>query len=425
MNVDHIVDNTNDRGPGWKFLMAGLFIFTTAANCSIAASQIGLGISLLALIYLIYVGNEKKHSTVVDAPFAFFFFAGVISLFNAEQKLYGFEALRQFLIILVFYIGLWPQISGKLQKKLLGNFLTFAAIVAAASIIKFYFFDLPAGIERAQGFFSMPITFGETMSISSLICLTWLCAKLNSRRTRAALILCLTFTVTALVLSSARGACLGFFAGVGSLVFVLPRKAWLASLLTIIYMLLAIHFLGDPSRGIASFSPNQNLAAFDRGIESTFEEAGLGSNVQRIRIWQMGYKILAENHAFGVGIRHVKQWYHRFASDFERENDIIWGHHHNNLMQQMAQMGIIGLIAFVWFMLSLAIYIYRATRRRAECFNSTMAKAAIAIFVFFTVAGMTEHIWGDEEVAMLFLFSIALLLNPYAASCDSTADSSG
>lgn len=382
----------------------GLFVYAIAGNFSISASQTGLSLSLIGFIGLYRLGRVSIRRTPLEKPFAFLIAAAVLSCFRANEAFKALSEIKSFLIIMVFYLAYWPEMSKEFQNRLLNTFIFSAVLV---SIVNNY--NILAGItegKHTKGFFSMCITFGECMSLAGLAALLRLALPSKTKTDYLINLFALLLISVSMIMSLTRGAWLGFIAGSGVLAIRFPRR--LVPLLLILALGASIIALQHPAfkERLTGFNMKKTIEAANRPMSLNNESIALFSNLQRLYIWLRGFKMTDSAFVFGVGARNVKTHYKRLAGEFEHRLNLIWGHQHNNFMQIFAMYGIIGLIAFFYFIIETVKFLLGG---KAD--ENGLSLGAIAIFAGFLFFGFTEYSWGDEEVIMMAMFLTGLLMN--------------
>jgi len=409
MNETKITENSAFYPPAnlcWAdyLYIFGLFVYAIAGNFSISASQTGLSLSLIGFIGLYRLGRVNIRRTPLEKPFAFLIAAAVLSCFRANESFKALSEIKSFLIIMVFYLTYWPEMSKDFQNRLLSTFIFSAVLV---SIVNNY--NILAGFsegKHTRGFFSMCITFGECMSLAGLTVLLRLGLPSKSKTEYMLHLIALLFISVSMIQSLTRGAWLGFFAGSTILAVRFPRK--LVPLLLILALVASIIALQHPAfkERLTGFNMKKTIEAANRPMSLNNESIALFSNLQRLYIWLRGFKMTDNAFVFGVGARNVKTHYKRLAGEYEHRLNLIWGHQHNNFMQIFAMYGIIGLIAFFYFIIETVKFLIAGKLDR-----NSLSTGAIAIFSGFLFFGFTEYSWGDEEVIMMAMFLTGLLMN--------------
>jgi O-antigen ligase len=391
-----------------------LLAFAFVCNFSISLSQISLGLALIAAIFLWRSGQLRVWKTPVISAFAFFAFAGGLSLFGAEDKLKALVEMKKFLLLGVFFLFWYPEIKPCLQKRLLSLFVFTATLVAVSSLYD-YFMGLTIE-DRARGFFSTSITFGECQVMALLLLLTWFLSGSESTKETGLLVLSFSIIMGSVLVNMTRGAWLGFLAGSILLFVRFPRKMLPLALILGLFVFPAIYFSPAIKQRVASFSLKQNLENLNNNINSEFNSGEMRSNFERLNIWTRGFKIVESRFIFGLGMNNVKSAYRKLATDYEKKNPhLIYGHQHSNFMQFFTMTGLLGLTAFFIFLMRMFRFLLNRSKTNSLAWNQKISSGAPAIFLCFVITGLTEYSWSDEEVAMMAFFLVGLLMNHRAA----------
>ncbi len=402
--------------PVWagRLYSAGLFIFAFCCNFSISASQIGLGLALIGCVGLYRLGGIKLRTTPLDLPFAFLALTGIISVFRAEDLSRAVPEIRSYLVIACFYLSYWYDMSEEQLKRLLIVYITSAALVGIVNGIRTPYQTLTGN--RARGFFSTSMTFAECQAMALLvICVIFATIKRDLIR-QSLLLLAAAATSYSLILSKVRSAWLGLFFGITVLFFHFPKKTALAML----FVLAAVSpvAIADPDvqDRLLSFLPSKTAEIAQAKIDDHFTSSSLQGTYHRLTIWLRGIQMLENHFVFGVGLNNTKPWFRHFASKYEIDNNMVWGHQHNNFVQILASTGLFGLIAFINFIIATLIFIWQACSNPQNSWSKMVSAGAMAVFLCFLASGIGEYSWGDEEVAMMALFLLGLLMNRHDAS---------
>ncbi|HAE40751.1 MAG TPA: hypothetical protein DCG57_19275 [Candidatus Riflebacteria bacterium] len=388
-----------------KLFIAGLMIYAFSSSFSIAASQIGLGLSLIAFIALYRAGKICMNSTSFDKPYAFLVLTGILAAFRAEMPIVAIKGLKTLLIILCFVLPYWRQLNNTLRFKLLGLSAFSATLVAAFAILTVYFGTAPG--ERATGFYSMSLTFGECQAMLSLMILAWFCRDNNSPKSSGILLIAFVITATAVFLSLQRGVWIGFTGGVIYLLFWRCKKIMTAVILLLIILApVAYHHEAFHNR-LSGFNIRKTLDLYNKNpFSSEFEDGVFEANYLRPTTWTRGFQMIKDRPVFGVGHKNLKYWYEKLSSEYEHHRCFIFSHQHSNFMQMLAAGGIISLLAFFYTVIAVLKFVIMT-----DSGKNFRQHAAAAIFIAFILFGLTENAWGDEEVSMMAFFFTGLLLS--------------
>jgi O-antigen ligase len=113
----------------------------------------------------------------------------------------------------------------------------------------------------------------------------------------------------------------------------------------------------------------------------------------------------------GVGDIDLGNLYRKYKDAHLKEN---FGHLHNNFMQWLVTLGIVGFIAVLFLMVSiLRINAKIYSEVKDEPFASSFALGSIASFIGFLASGLGEYNFGDQEIITMVWFSLGLNLAFY------------
>lgn len=198
-----------------------------------------------------------------------------------------------------------------------------------------------------------------------------------------------------------------------ALAVTLSRNVWVGALLAVSVLLVARRprlLVGVPIvLAVAlTFSPVRQRAL------SMFDPSN-ATNQDRVSMLKSGVAMIRDHWLTGVGPNRVPAEYlahykRADAVDPPDQPGSTRAHLHNVLVQIAAERGLPALAAWLWFVASAAVGLWRRMRRGPA---PAIAAAGLAAIVAMLAAGLFEHNFGDSEFLMLFLGLITL---PYAAS---------
>lgn len=192
-----------------------------------------------------------------------------------------------------------------------------------------------------------------------------------------------------LVITLKRGPWLGVFAALCILGFLLSRRL----LLIVAATTLTIFLLFSPAK--------ERFFA----IEEHFNIAG-----GRKTMWLMGID-LAQRFPLGLGLKNAS-----FMRSIDPTLPDRHRHMHNNLLNIAVETGWLGLLTFVWCIVSLLRLGFVAwLKNRSSPALSARVRALLFLLLAnailaWQVAGLVEYNFGDGEVRTMALFFIGLLL---------------
>lgn len=365
------------------------------------SSSLDSGQLLLFLTFAAWIARglaRRKISlprTFLNLPFLLLISIGLVSLLGARSVELGIRELMKWvemLAVLLLVVDLgsegFGEIEGQMEYSVLGGpprvlWIVGMLLLAGVSqaLIGIWQFALRGdGPEhflvlerfyRAYGTFEQPNPFGGFMNLSALLAigilvglvgLWWRGMKDGERETKdgrrriggrvlvvGGLVLLAAFlTSLALVLSWSRGAWLGFAAGLGAMVFFGPRRRIYGLLLLGLIIVLFALGLGS---GRLPAAVTVRLTGFVqdfrlgdvRGVDINDENYSV---LERQAHWQAGLDMLNDNVLLGVGFGNYAAAYPEYAL-------VNWpdplGHAHNYYINLLAEVGVLGLLAYLFF----------------------------------------------------------------------------
>lgn len=409
-----------EQDSGWagKLYTAGLFLFAFTCNFSISAAQISLGLALIGFTGLYLTGKIAVRPTPLDKPFAFFALAGFLSIFRAEEFSLALTEMKTYLRILCFYLVYWYSMSESVQKKLIGTYVFSAGLLAVINGLRMP--TLEHSGNRAIGFFSMAMTFGECQALGLLV-IIFLAGFIHKNfATRAFLLLAGVATAYSVLLAMVRCAWLGVLAGLPIIFFSFPKRTMLISLVILIAIIPMVFANPDIQDRFAALNPELNAEiAAGQNQERLNASSSLQSSLIRMTIWWRGFLMTENNFLFGVGLENIEGIHKRLVKNTGKKGEDPWGHQHNNFMQFLVSTGFVGLIAFFYFIIAALKFFAQPFRTTVTSWSHSLSLGSLAIFICFLTFGIGEFSWGDEEVTMMALFLTGLMMNRQPEGYDS------
>jgi O-antigen ligase len=206
----------------------------------------------------------------------------------------------------------------------------------------------------------------------------------------------------ALVVSKSRGPWIAAAAMV-FLACLLHRNVSFYKRLALIYLPIALCF----------FAPSLR----DRAVSIT--NPTYNSNSERLEMWQAGRRMIRDHPFLGVGTGTMTE----MSSSYQmlaRRREGPWGHLHNTYVNVAAERGLLGLAAFLLFILALASELWRGYRTANAVTqvvtpngvedSKIIILTGLLSLAGWLVAGLTETIAHDSNVLMMFYFVMGLAL---------------
>jgi putative inorganic carbon (HCO3(-)) transporter len=375
------------------------------AMVSIAASQILLGLAIVAIFIRSMVTRTPLRWPRITAPLALFAVWTVLSLAASGHVREGWPQIRKLYVYLTVFV-LYSAVRNLRQVRwiafgsIAGATLSaawgleqFARKYAAAKAVHQDFYTAYVG-SRITGFMGHWMTFSGEMMIALLLAGSLLLfAFSQERRAVAALLVAAVLIGCGLVAAETRSMWGG--AAAGGLYLLWSRKRWLVALIP---MLLAVLYIGN------AFGLRERMASI------VAPRGDVDSNAHRALLRRVGRQMIQAHPLLGVGPEQVARQFDAYLpADVPRPipSSYYIGHLHNIYYHYAAERGLPALAALLW-MLGLALYDFLAGLRRmpAGAPARWFLHAAVAVIFAVMLAGFFELNLGDSEVLAGFLATL-------------------
>jgi putative inorganic carbon (HCO3(-)) transporter len=313
-----------------------------------------------------------------------FLAAAGLSLWDAvELQVYGLPELVKWLLVLSLFWLVVDYVDGRRVAWLVGGLLLIGAFQAIVGLWQFglrgtgpdHFAIVAERLYRAYGTFEQPNPYagfmGLTFALGVGILADWLVRLFRDGertlgfRVAGLLLLATCLMGAALLASWSRGAWLGMGVAILVMVAALPRRAWLG-----LGMVLLV-IVGTPALYTTGLLPSpvaERLTDFTQYAQ--FEDVrGVGINdanyavVERLAHWQAALDMWRANFWTGVGFGDYEPAYAAFRL---LNWPIALGHAHNYYLNIGAEIGFIGLLAYVLLWAMVFFTTWRLTRREPK-----------------------------------------------------------
>ena len=376
---------------------------------SVAASQILLFPALIASWNLVRSRKSVLRSMRgVLIPLVLFCVWTVLAACIAQDKGLAFMATRKFYMLLL--VPLVPVITIG-DKKLSWIYKAIFPVALLSAIIGIIQYILKPDkhnlLDRITGSMSTWMTYSGLLMLA-LVLLTAYGLHVRPKKAilwiPAAAIMALTI-VLSLTRSSVLGAYIGICVILILMVCIEKRKRFIVLFIGMILFPFILYCI----------APN----SIQQRFHSAFDPEDPNTH-NRIVLYSTSIRIIRDNPWFGVGPDNVKTE----ALKYRNENEFpkyLYQHMHNNCLQITAEIGLPGLLFWLWFMVRLvwdSLRVYRYGQTALFPLNQSgtketvvAASAALGVWAALMTAGMFEYNFGDSEVLTLFLFLVSA---PYA-----------
>ena len=366
-----------------------LIILGCFLSISISISQITLGVLLLCLI--IYIFDNRYNIIKNDLYFLLFFLywiSAILSTFLGSEYALLVKGLKSPWPMLIFFVSLYFVNKKNINYVV----LAFAIGLFVMSISSFYYYFTLGQVDyryfRSHSFAGPYMITAHLLSIGIIFLIAVVLSKIEKRKWFVLFyIITSVLSCYALFLTATRMP-LFTVAVVTGIMFILKLR-WKGFILAVcLFIVFASYMILDPYMA----------ARFNNFFEGFKNPAT--SHGWRIALWKNSFVLLKEYPLFGIGDGAFEQ----LIKPLMPKNVILpMSHAHNSFVMHFVTYGIFGIITFILFYGKIFIDLVK------NMFSSPYAFIGLAVFIAYTIEGMTENNFGLSLSSMQALFIIGLM----------------
>jgi putative inorganic carbon (HCO3(-)) transporter len=319
----------------------------------------------IVLVFLL--STETFLKTSLEWPKAFFnlplsLFLAIIlisSLFSLDgtDAIFGeymrFEGLLSWFTYLLLYLVAFRFLRTQSKAlSILKLWLASASLVAVVAILQYFGLDIFSEFKgtfegRSYATFGNPVILANYLVLTFPLALTclWRAENFFLRITYAA---CTLLLLLAVMASYSRAGWLGFFFGFVTFLFGvgwLGGLSWrrllalTGSVILVLFLLYLVISITDTPLALR--------------LSNTFQLKS-GTTATRIEIWKSTLHLINERPLVGYGLDNFRSIFPRYQSLrlIRLEPGTTDDRPHNDLLQMASSMGLLGLLAYLWFIIS-------------------------------------------------------------------------
>lgn len=378
----------------------GLLVFVVFSPFSIAGAQTGLTLAILGwLLKFIYNKKITWQSSFLDKPIIIYFAVLIITAFFSQNRLVSFVSIKEEWLFLLFFLLVNNIEEIDFAKKLVNIIIIITSIVAIYSIVQHYtgldiyhsWKMLPeAGTNkfRSEGNFSIPLTYGFYTMVISFLSFS-LASYEKNKNWRIFYYLATFLCITGNLFSYTRGTFLAqIFGFIVYFIFRGKGKIKLELPLVIAYFIL-IYFV-DPNilHRAKYITQAQNIASTDI----------------RTVIWTTSFRIFLDYPIFGIGVGNFKIFYEKYLTVPSE----IFGHAHNDFLNYAVNMGVLGLLVFIFLWVVIWFYFKNRFKQIQGDFFKPILLSALVITSAYLLSAQFQCFFTDATDNMVLFFVLGL-----------------
>jgi O-antigen ligase len=361
-----------------------LLMFVASLQVSIAVANILLTAVLLGWVALLVRDGVKPSAPPFFIPllvYAGWTLVATIFSYNFQVSLIDDKQL----VLLLLVPAVYHLARGERATRVIDVIVSVGAASAAFGIIQYGILQYDNLGQRPQGALTHYMTYSGVLML--VICAA-VARLVFGREGRTWPALVMPALVVALALTFTRSATVGALTGVATLLALKNFR-----LIGVLPILVAVVFAVAPDTVTARM-----VSVFDMQDPTI---------VDRVAMMRTGVAIIKEEPLTGIGPDMVPRVYAEFRDP--SAVNAVNPHLHNVPLQIAAERGLPALAIWIWFVVALALALWRMFRAGE---HRVLAAGGLAAAVAMVAAGMFEYNFGDSEFLMLFLVLITL---PFAA----------
>jgi len=384
--------------PGWILFSAGLAFSISLCNWAIFA--------FVLLPFIIRADITRRaplYHTALDWPFAALYASMLLA--SATAYLVGGAEFgnRSFLWSLTYtaplvYYTVAFGLPGQPRRLLAVMLWVFFIGAAANSAYAVYQFGR-AVADGADVFTVRPggrlfyMTYGGVMMLAITVVVATFVRGRLSRKAKIILAAMLAVMLAGLAASLVRSAWVGLAASVFVIAVVAERRLlWAFPVVVVLAVLIAPRPIIKRAESIINAATERAAGEAD------------GPPEFRVDIWRTTLRIARDYPITGIGVHNTLYLYDEYKDEASVETQVP--HAHNNYIQLVVERGIVGLAAFVYFVIALLRFFIRGYRGARSPTGRVLGLAGIGATAGFLVEGFFEYTFGDYEI-MAIIYALA------------------
>jgi O-antigen ligase len=347
---------------------------------SISFAQIAVIPLLAVFIYKLYKGENRDFWKNPYLKYIFIAMAAIaISAALGDNPAQSFKRYKQVVWLLMFIFGYY-LCKGEIRNIILW-FSAGGAFSFVLGLSKFFTVGTSSGYGGLEGLYRGPVRYGNAMALIAFLITAVVVFRLYKAPViRNILLFLLLYVLAALFGSSTRGAILPFFMAEGALFLVIfKKKGALIILGAAVASVIAILLIPELR---FTFSPSE-LNIFD-------PTTSLG---WRFELWKVSWRVFLDNPITGVGLTNLQTGYLVYMPVKYHST----AHAHNNVLQLLAEHGILGFAA-----VSLLVLRFFIAHLKSALKKNPYGITGAIFTGLFVLEGITEYNFFDGQLSMLF-----------------------
>jgi len=312
-------------------------------------------------------------------------------IYATDKKLALQEGIRISTYVVLFFIIKYDMYKKEMIDKIIYSSISVSLIIGIIGIYE-YFNGL--GLQQSGKFGSI-IRVSSTIENSNnlgafflLILFPFIILTLKEKNRKILLLLCSLLTLFNIIVSFSRNAWLGLIIGYIALIFVYNLR---------------LVYGGILGSGIAFCIPK---------ISNRLREIGdISQNLSRVSLWTIAVKMIKEHPILGVGNGNYRTLYSKYYNKVKHLGDYKAHenfHPHNAYLKAQCELGIVGSISLIGFLVSSLIKTNKFSNNVDNDFYKYFYKGFTASIVAFMFMNFIDNFFSAPKVVAFFFIFLAI-----------------
>ncbi len=384
--------------PNEKIARIALFSFVLFLPFSITGTESSLGLALVVWAGQLILAKEKPFAkNSLTLPILLYLGANALGIIFSQDLGSSLNHSRSLWIILTFFIVFNYLKDLKTLRRLITLLLVVFSLVGAYGNFQHYLgvntesvWKLGGDYPRATGFLGS-VRYGGQLLIIFPVAVSLALEERNWKK-KVWYILSSLLLFSGILWCWQRSVWLG---SVGALIIlgIMKGKRFLLPIVLTLTVVVGLLWLSLPSF-----------------VSRTKSIGDISDANQRIIIWRCTIRMIKDYPIVGVG----PGCYSSVQEDYrlnEREKEMTRYHAHNNLLQEIADNGIIGILSYLWlWYIVFKAGITSLRISRMQNYQRSVLLGTIAGLVGFHIDGIFESNWGTSVVALLMWLVVGIMM---------------
>ncbi len=392
--------NFCDKAIYWEVI-----IIPFVASFSSAAVDIFIGWLIFTFLIKKFTGkNKDTMQGILDLPFILLILISILSFVNSinlHSSMQGIVKLLKY-GFLIAILGREVKDKEHFKKIILssifglfiGSLDGVYQLIFGVDLFRHRPYDAVIGLARLKGAFPHTNIYAGYLALFLPLC-AGLFLYFSKGKSRVYFGIVSAVALFCLIFTFCRSAVLGFW--LAMLIIGIIKKDKLVVALLIVVVLIA-PFLAP--KGIRDWSKN------------TSSVAELLLNKSRFVLFETSFNMIKHHPLLGVGVNTYSLNYQKYKLHDTSEDtaNTMW-YAHNSFLQMASEIGIIGLLVFLYLLAKLTKYWWVFYREINDNFEK-IASLGIFMGIFaFLIHGLTETNLYYPKIATLFWFQVGFLVS--------------